>query len=199
MREALTEAIRRGDFKPGDRLPAERTLAEVYGVSYMTARRAITEMVEADLLLRRARSGTYVPDHTPRHIAGTTLRLVCPALDSSSIRAFVRLGSQAAEARDWRADVIRLHREQVRPAVRAIQSGDPAIVLPDGPELEGPLREALIAAKGRAVVLGNRLDKEGVPSIMADDAHGIRLAMEYLQKPGPRPHRGRLRPSPTRR
>lgn len=44
VRQALTEAIWRGDYKPGDRLPAERDLAETHGVSYMMARRAITEM-----------------------------------------------------------------------------------------------------------------------------------------------------------
>lgn len=186
VRDALIEAIQRGDFKPGDRLPAERVLAEIYGVSYMTARRAVTEMVESDLLLRRARSGTYVPEHTPRHVASTTLHLVCPASESSGIRAFVRLGTQAAEARGWRADVIRLHAQQMRPALRHIQNGDFTVVLPSGAELEGPLRQAMIEAKGRAIVLGNRLDQVGVPSIIADDARGIQLAMEHFQSKGHR-------------
>ena len=184
VREALTEAIRRGDYKPGDRLPAERDLATQFGVSYMTARRAVTEMVEMDLLRRRSREGTFVRAHSSHRLAKTTLHLVCPAFDSSGIRAFLRLGAQAAEGRGWRADVIRLHREQVRPAVRAIESGDLAIVLPEGPELRGPLRETMQKAEGRAVLLGNRLDDVGVPSVLSDDAQGIRLAMEYLQSVG---------------
>jgi len=184
VREALTDAIRRGEYQPGARLPAERDIAQLYGVSYMTARRAVTEMVEMDLLRRRAREGTFVRAHSSRRLATKTLHLVCPAFDSSSIRAFLRLGAQAAEGCGWRADVIRLHREQVRPAVRAIEGGDLVIVLPEGPELHSTLGEAMQKAKGRAVLLGNRLDDLGVPSVLADDAQGIRLAMECLKAAG---------------
>lgn len=184
VREALTESIRSGQYKAGDRLPAERDIAEIYGVSYMTARHAVTEMVEMDLLRRRPREGTFVPSQSLRRLAQTTLHLVCPAFESSSISAFLRFGAQAAEKRGWRADVIRLHREQVRPAVRAIESGDLVIVLPLGPELEGPLAEAMQKAQGRAVLLGNRLDSLGVPSVLADDAQGIRLAMQHLKNAG---------------
>lgn len=184
VRDALTEAIRRGDYKPGDRLPAERELAAQYGVSYMTARRAVTEMVEVDLLRRRAREGTFVRSQTGQRLATTTVHLVCPAFESSSISAFLRLGAQAAEGREWRTEVIRLYHAQTRPAIRAIESGDLVIVLPVGPELEGPLAEAMQKAAGRAVLLGNRLDNTGVPSVMADDAQGIRLAMEHLQNLG---------------
>ena len=182
VRQAIIESIREGEFQPGERLPAERELAVQFGVSYMTARRAVTEMVEADLLVRRPREGTFIPSHTPPRLAKTNLQLVCPAFESSNISTFLRLGAQAAEARGWRADVIRLHREQVRPAVRAIENGDLAIVLPTGPELSGPLGEAMQRANGRAVLLGNRLDSLGVPSILADDAQGTRLAMNLLHE-----------------
>ena len=186
VRRAITQAIRDGEFQTGERLPAERDLALRYGVSYMTARRAVTEMVEADLLVRRPREGTFIPAHTLRRLTATMLHLVCPAFESSSISAFLRWGAQAAEARGWRTDVIRLHREQVRAAVRAIEHGDLAIVLPTGPELSGTLGEAMQKAQGRAVLLGNRLDSLGVPSVLADDAQGIRLAMNYLHQQGHR-------------
>ncbi len=184
VREALTESIRRGDYKPGDQLPAERDIAAFYGVSYMTARRAVTEMVEVDLLRRRAREGTFVPLNSGPSLAAATLHLICPAFESSSIRAFLRLGAQCAEERGWHADVIRLHSDQVRPALRAIDSGDLVILLPEGPELDGPLKAAMQKAQGRAVLLGNRLDDLGVPSVLADDAQGIRLAMEHLKAAG---------------
>ena len=186
VREALTESIRRGDYKPGERLPAEREIAQIYGVSYMTARRAVTEMVEVDLLQRRAREGTFVPLETGPRLATTTVHLVCPAFESSAIRAFLRLGAQAAEARGWRTEVIRLHDQQARAAIRALDSGDLLIILPAGPELDGPLAQAIQKAAGRAVVLGNRLDHLGVPSVLADDAQGIRLAMEHLHAQGHR-------------
>ncbi len=186
VRQALTESIRRGDYKPGDRLPAERDLAEMHGVSYMTARRAVTEMVEVDLLRRRPREGTFVPPRTLKRLATRTIHLVCPVSGSSIIQLFLNYGGRAAEKRQWRTEVIRLHPDQTRAAIRALDGGDLMIVLPIGPELDGPLAEALQAAQGRAVVLGNRLDNRGVPSVMADDTRGITLAMEHLQAVGHR-------------
>ncbi len=180
VRQALTEAIRRGDYKPGERLPAERELAEIHGVSYMTARRAVTEMVEVDLLRRRPREGTFVPPRSQQRLAARTVHLVCPVSGSSVIRSFTVEAAQIAEKRDWRTETIRIHPAQTRPAIRALESGDLMLILPAGPELDGPLADALEKAEGRAVIVGNRLDNRGVPSVMADDTEGIRLAMEHL-------------------
>jgi GntR family transcriptional regulator len=54
----LEQAIADGELEPGDRLPAERALAEAHGVSRMTVRRAL-ESLESRGLLRRTigRSG----------------------------------------------------------------------------------------------------------------------------------------------
>jgi GntR family transcriptional regulator len=54
----LEQAIADGKLEPGDRLPAERALAEAHGVSRMTVRRAL-ESLESRGLLRRTigRSG----------------------------------------------------------------------------------------------------------------------------------------------
>lgn len=185
VRQALTEAIRRGDYKPGDRLPAERDLAKMHGVSYMTARRAVTKMVEVDLLSRRPRAGTFVPPRKLTRLATQTVHLVCPISGSSMIQLFLDYGERAAEKRQWRTEVIRLHPAQTRAAIRALDGGDLLIFLPSGPD-DGPLAQALQRAEGHAVVLGNRLDQSGVPSVMADDKRGITLAMEHLQSYGHR-------------
>ena len=65
VREAITLAIRSGEFPSGSRLPGERELARRFGASHMTARRAVTEMIEADLLERRTHQGTFVRSHGP--------------------------------------------------------------------------------------------------------------------------------------
>lgn len=49
----LEQAIADGELAPGDRLPAERALAEAHGVSRMTIRRAL-ESLESRGLLRRS-------------------------------------------------------------------------------------------------------------------------------------------------
>ena len=184
MREAVGDSIRNGEVRPGERLPSERDLALKFGVSYMTARRAISEMVEVGLLERRGREGTFVRSYGAAMLATRTLHLMCPAFDTGDIKTFVRLGERAGELEGWKTHVIRLSPSNERAAIRVLEEGDLALVLAAGPELGGAFGKALQAAKGRAVLIGNRMDEEGVPSVLADDAQAIRLAMRHLQSAG---------------
>lgn len=184
VREAITEAIREGEFAPGQKLPAERDLAERFGVSYMTARRAVTDMVEADLLERRPREGTFVRIHSARRLSTVTVHLICSAADNAVSRQFLRFGARRIEEKGWRPHALRWQSEELRAGVRALEDGHSAIVLAAGPELQGPFGEAMQKAAGRAVLIGNRLDGVGVPSVLADDAQAIRVAVTHLREQG---------------
>lgn len=50
------------DLNANDPVPSERVLAETYGASRMTVRRAIDELVDEGLLYRDAKRGTFVAD-----------------------------------------------------------------------------------------------------------------------------------------
>ncbi len=56
----LEQMISSGRFKPGDRLPAERTLAEQLAVSRPSLREAIQTLTSKGLLYARQGGGTYV-------------------------------------------------------------------------------------------------------------------------------------------
>jgi GntR family transcriptional regulator len=56
----LRDALDRGDWKPGDQLPPERELAEGYGVSLITVRRALTDLAREHRLERARGRGTFV-------------------------------------------------------------------------------------------------------------------------------------------
>lgn len=58
----IEELILQGILRPGDRLPAERELAETMGVSRPSLREALAEMQESGLLIAWAGSGVYVAD-----------------------------------------------------------------------------------------------------------------------------------------
>ena len=45
IEQQLTEKISAGDIKPGDPIPTEAALCEIYGVSRMTARKAVDYLV----------------------------------------------------------------------------------------------------------------------------------------------------------
>ena len=56
----LRERILRGDYRDGQRLPAERQLAAEHGVSRGTVREALRLLEQSALLTRRRGSGSYV-------------------------------------------------------------------------------------------------------------------------------------------
>ncbi len=60
LKEIMREKIRTGEWKPGDLIPSERELGELYGISRMTARQAITELVNEGLFYREQGKGTFV-------------------------------------------------------------------------------------------------------------------------------------------
>jgi DNA-binding FadR family transcriptional regulator len=64
----LVQTIRIGVVAPGEALPPERGLAEMYGVSRDTVREAIRELSDTGFLVRRRGryGGTFVADPLPR-------------------------------------------------------------------------------------------------------------------------------------
>ena len=60
LKEIMRERIRSGEWKPGELIPSERELSEKYGISRMTARQAITELVNEGLFYREQGKGTFV-------------------------------------------------------------------------------------------------------------------------------------------
>ena len=58
----IEQLILRGILRPGERLPAERELAERMGVSRPSLREAIATLTEAGLVTPRAGAGLYVAD-----------------------------------------------------------------------------------------------------------------------------------------
>lgn len=60
VREAVREAIARGKYKPGERLPSTLKLAQEMSVSLVTMHRAMQELVATGVLRRRQGRGTIV-------------------------------------------------------------------------------------------------------------------------------------------
>jgi GntR family transcriptional regulator len=99
LRDELEAAIRRGDFPPGTTLPSERELSERVGLSRMTVRRALEELVAARLVEQRRGSGTYVLSRRVDQPADVLLSYT----QEASLLGF-RPGSVLFEAKVVRAD-----------------------------------------------------------------------------------------------
>lgn len=87
-------AIEKGELKPGDQVDSENQLAVQSGVSRMTARRALTELVDEGILARSQGLGTFVADSRP----------MSSMLSIVSIHEEIR-----TRGHDYRSDVLALH------------------------------------------------------------------------------------------
>ena len=72
LQHALREAIEAGRWAPGQRLPGERELMRLYGVSRTTVREALEALERDGLVSRQQGRGTFV---NPRPVVATLARL----------------------------------------------------------------------------------------------------------------------------
>jgi len=63
IKELLVADVRDGRWSPGEIIPSEIQLAQDLGVSQGTVRKAITELVENNVLTRKQGRGTFVANH----------------------------------------------------------------------------------------------------------------------------------------
>lgn len=64
LKNDLITKISQGVWKPGECIASERELCEIYGVSRMTIRQALGELVQEDVLLKIKGKGTFVCEPT---------------------------------------------------------------------------------------------------------------------------------------
>jgi GntR family transcriptional regulator len=64
LETALKARLEAGEWLPGAQFPNEERLCEEYGVSRITVRQALRELVQRGLIVRRQGRGTFVADST---------------------------------------------------------------------------------------------------------------------------------------
>ncbi|CUS44248.1 Histidine utilization repressor [hydrothermal vent metagenome] len=65
IKQSIVGALRSGELKPGDRVPSEAELVSRFGVSRMTANRALRELSNAGVVVRRAGAGSFIAEPRP--------------------------------------------------------------------------------------------------------------------------------------
>ena len=65
IRQMVAEGILAGRFRPGEKLPSSRKLAQHLGVSRITVTLAFTELLADDYIVAQGRSGYFVSDNAP--------------------------------------------------------------------------------------------------------------------------------------
>ena len=95
--EDLRAQIAEGVYVPGDLLPSEHVLCAVYGVARLTVRRALSQLVADDFIIRHQGKGSVVKG-TPKGIGILSLTSTTSALSSPYLTTHIACKQ---ELRSW--------------------------------------------------------------------------------------------------
>ncbi|MBU1359516.1 MAG: GntR family transcriptional regulator [Gammaproteobacteria bacterium] len=76
VKQQITEALRSGKWKHGQKIASEPQLAERFGVSIGTVRKAVAELESENILVREQGRGTFVVSHTRDYMLNVFFRIV---------------------------------------------------------------------------------------------------------------------------
>jgi GntR family transcriptional regulator len=105
LKDAIRAGIAAGEWKTGEAIPSERELCAAYGISRMTARQAIGDLVHEGVLTRQQGRGTFVAQprfaQRLRYLTGFTADMAARGIVASSrvldLRTSPAAGDVAAE------------------------------------------------------------------------------------------------------
>jgi len=99
----ITEGLENGQWKPGQSIPSEIELAKRFNVSQGTVRKAVAELAQENVLVRRQGRGTFVASHAHERAQLAFLRITPDDGAMESLRAELvdcrRVKADAATAR----------------------------------------------------------------------------------------------------
>lgn len=179
----LAEAIEAGVFVPDRRMPSERRLAEELAVNVATVRRAFRDLIAGGIVEKRVGDGTYV---LPRPVweSENRVNLILSNYEGSVQRELAKLMVEESRrggflCRIFYAGMV----DWVMQLRTFIQFRQPTVIL--GDTLVGPeaIRE-MAKTPELFVVIANRLDHLGIPSVCGNDYTGIAMLVDHLRSRG---------------
>lgn len=118
VQDLMVQKLASGEWRPGELLPTEPKLADLFKVSQGTVRKALDRIESLNLVVRRQGKGTYVSTHTPHRELFNFFHLVgdddSRQLPESRVRACRTRRASRREAKqlnlDGKAKVVAIER-----------------------------------------------------------------------------------------
>lgn len=132
---ALTEQIKRGALKPGDKLPSEQELIEEFGVSRTVVREAISSLRAAGLVSTQQGVGAFVMQPSPAtafRIDETNLNVLKEVISVLELRTGLEAEAAALAAERRQSQHLRAMRAALDRMSAAIDAQEDAV----GPDLD---------------------------------------------------------------
>jgi DNA-binding LacI/PurR family transcriptional regulator len=179
----IQRRIREGDYFI-DNIPGERRLAEETGVSYMTARRAVQELLEQKVLIRHPSGALEVhPDYAQR-VNPAEIVLLYPAYPSSYLTQLRVLVSEAASKCNLTLRPGQFVHWEEQALVDIVAQATGTLVIPYGPVIPPPILKHF--RENKVVILDGDFTADGLPSIRLFSDACIERVLEHLWKLGHR-------------
>ena len=184
---SLVRGVRAGQYTPGSLLPSERELCDMFGVSRITVRAAIAEMVHGGWVDRYPRRGTVVRDREASEQAGgpgagrkiVFLRWAASPSTSDHLAGVNRF-CQEQRLEVVILDAQRSHEKQLGYLRQPPGDTGGVLVFPyDLPEYADAIRE-LLEQHVRVVCCGRLLEGVNVSTVVNDEFTGGYLATGHL-------------------
>ncbi|MHB1317382.1 MAG: GntR family transcriptional regulator [Anaerolineae bacterium] len=187
----IEEGIRAGTWLPGDKLPSERALCDMYHVSQITVRRALRELAHQSKVYSRHGLGWYVEEKA-FDAGGQGLHrdvaILVPAQDEL-IEAVVATCISHFGALGQIVDVLYFPpAQQELPALPADLAETPLLWAVSGEEQELAARYAALAAehKPHSLLLGRSVEGLELPAVGIDEQAAVAQVTEHLISRGHR-------------
>lgn len=180
--EEVEEHISRGLLREGDYLMGERCLADAYGISYMSARKGVDELVRKGMLRRVPGKGALILGR--RQEAKGSALVLLPALQNSMMRRYSAGVEKALEASGARVSyfmnygIVDVETALFRNLAKERPLG--IIAYMSATAGNGAAVEEAIASGVPSVLLDRPMPGSSAPAVESDNFDGGRQAAKHL-------------------
>ncbi len=179
----IKRRISEGDYLLDD-IPGERKIAEEIGVSYMTARRAILQLLEQDVLIRQPSGALDVHPAFAKRMKLAEVVLLYPSYPSNYLTQLRGIVADYAQGIGTSLRPIQFIHWDERIVLEAVEQAKGVIVVPSGHPF--PKRLAEPFRSNKVVILDGDFTQYGVPSIRLFRDKCIESVLEHIYSLGHR-------------
>jgi DNA-binding LacI/PurR family transcriptional regulator len=179
----IKRRIREGDYLL-NKLPGERKIAEETGVSYMTARRAILELIDTKVLIRGPSGALEIHPAYAKRANPAQVVFLYPAYASTYLTQLRGVVSDFAQKQGMALRPVQFVHWDETTVMEAVEQARAALVIPYGPAIPPRLLEPF--RENKVVILDGDFTHEGLPSIRLFRRECIERVFEHLYGQGHR-------------
>ena len=186
----IEEMIISGQFVPGGRIPPERELLGMFDVSYMTLRRAIKDLADRGIIIRRGQRGSFLSSNALRLLENKKVNFVYSTWEGPFFAELLQAAVAEIERCGYEASVVHFQENSTSKIQEFLEHGEAVIIYGinsrDYPDSFKMITDSANESGSALVIIGTDDHVPGVYGVRADDAAAMKLALQCLQEAGHR-------------